>query len=498
MKKGLLKRFLAIMLAFATVIGMNVSSVAAAQGEDHAATYKVVSTGSETATVKVTGVAQGDVLKAYKVVDITYDKTTNSVKYAWNSQIKTEAEKIYATVEDYMKAGDAGAKKLYTALIANYSSLTAADTKTAGSTGTVEFNLPMGQYLIVGEGYNVYAPMTATIEPTVNPDNSNEYVIYDVNIEAKATTPSVDKKVQDKDKNWVDSTSTKINEEREYKITVQAPIYPEDAKDKLFRVNDSMETGLKGAKDLKIVNENGDTLTSPADYSITYTDSEGNTVDAAEATKFTIEFNMDSDKVAGQKLTITYTSVATADLKPGTPAKNNVTLEWPKNLWNTDSGYNKEPDETKVYTYGIKVQKTKEDGTSKLAGAEFKLYADKDCTQELHFIELSSGNYVLGGTSTDNLVCDADGHLTLTGLDEGTYYLKEVKAPTDYTLLSEPIEVKVTKVDNGTYYTYSVKNTKGLKLPKTGDTAMLTMYIAGAAVALLGIAMLMNAKRKQR
>lgn len=497
MKKGLLKRFLAIMLAFATVIGMNVSSIAAAQGEDHAANYTVVSTGDETAKVKVTGVAQGDVLKAYKVVDITYDKATNSVKYAWNSQIKAEAEKLYATVEAYMKAGDTGAKKLYTALIANYSTLTAADTKTADASGTVEFNLPMGQYLIVGEGYNVYAPMTATIEPTVNPDNSNEYVIYDVNIEAKATTPSVDKKVQDKDKNWVDSTSTKINEEREYKITVQAPIYPEDAKDKHFRVNDSMETGLKGAKDLKIVNENGDTLTSPADYTITYTDNAGNTVDAAEATKFTIEFEMDSDKVAGHQLTITYTSVATADLTPGTPAKNNVTLEWPKNLWNTDSGYNKKPDETEVYTYGIKVQKTKEDG-SNLAGAEFKLYADKDCTQELHFIKLSAGNYVLGGTSTDNLVCDANGHLTLTGLDEGTYYLKEVKAPTDYTLLSEPIEVKVTKAENGTYYSCSVKNTKGLKLPKTGDTAMLTMYIAGAAVALLGIAMLMNAKRKQR
>ena len=495
MKKGLMKKVFAVMLAFATFIGMNVSSVAAAQGEDHAGTHHAVTEG--TATVTVNGAAQGDVLKAYKVVDITYDKTTNSVKYAWNSQFKEAAEKIYPTVEDYMEAGDAGAKKLYDVVITNYSEFKETATATADASGTAKFeNLEMGQYLIVGEGYHIYAPMTATIEPTAL---NGEYVIYDVNIEAKATTPDIEKKVQDKEKKWVDSTSTKINEERQYKITVDAPIYSENATNKYFRVNDTMEPGLKGAKSLKIENGNGATLEEGQDYTITYKNDKDETVEAAEATKFTIEFNMSSDKVAGQKLTITYTSLATAELKPGTPAKNNVTLEWPKNLWNKDVGSNEKPDDTKVYTYGIKVQKLTVDG-KKLPGAEFKLYTDKACTNELHFTEVSKGNYVLGGTSTANLVCDDDGHLTLTGLDEGTYYLKEMKAPTDYTLLSDPIEVTVKKdeTQKGVYYSYEVENKKGLKLPKTGDTAMLTMYIAGAAVALLGITMLMNAKRKQR
>jgi len=500
--KKLTKVFFTCVMTLMLVLGLcpNAVYAEAEKGESHATTFKVVSTGAETATVTVQGMQKNDVIKAYKVVDVTYNPTTNTVDQSYNKAFEADAKTVYPTVKKYADAGDAGAEKLYKKIIENYSTYTNSftATATADESGVASMTLPMGQYILVGVGANVYTPMTATIEPVVNPNNKAQYILYDVIVEAKATKPTIEKKIKDNNGKWEDSTSTAVNQKRDFKITVQAPIYPENAQQKYFRVNDSMEEGLKGAEELKIVNgsTSDNVLKEGTDYTVAYKNDSNETVSASEATKFTIEFIMSSDKVLGKTLTITYKSLATAKLRPGTAKNNNVTLEWPKNLWNEADGYNEIPDEVKVYTYGLSVQKMDE-SKNKLAGAEFKLYSDSSCKNVITFQSEGEGQYVKGEAADNNLACDENGYLELSGLDVGTYYLKEQRAPTGYILPTAPVvvEVKSTGSNNG-YYSYEVTNTKGFNLPKTGDTMTMIFTMFGIFVMSGALASALYLRRK--
>jgi hypothetical protein len=68
-----------------------------------------------------------------------------------------------------------------------------------------------------------------------------------------------------------------------------------------------------------------------------------------------------------------------------------------------------------------------------LAGAQFILYEDKDLTKPV----------------TETLTTGEDGKITITDLSIGTYYLKEVKSPTGYQLLANPVNITIAQGDSG-------------------------------------------------
>lgn len=85
---------------------------------------------------------------------------------------------------------------------------------------------------------------------------------------------------------------------------------------------------------------------------------------------------------------------------------------------------------------------------SPLAGATFTLYSDEACTT------VAKPENNPNGTA----VSDANGHITFTGLDEGTYYLKETAAPSGYTLTDQTYKfvIKADLNTEGTLKDYSV------------------------------------------
>ena len=140
----------------------------------------------------------------------------------------------------------------------------------------------------------------------------------------------------------------------------------------------------------------------------------------------------------------------------------------------------------------------------KLAGAEFTLYKDKDCTQE-----------VVRETTDDK------GNLLFDKVEAGLYYLKETKAPAGYRKLLDPIKVEFKCIDgkhvfvvndvvvdeNNSNENYSmtvendwyignmtVINERGAKLPATGSKGTVLLVGSGIVLCLIGL----NKKKKNK
>lgn len=95
---------------------------------------------------------------------------------------------------------------------------------------------------------------------------------------------------------------------------------------------------------------------------------------------------------------------------------------------------------------GFENQKSK----SPLAGAAFTLYRNEDCTEVAKTADQTDGT----------AVSDEDGHISFTGLDEGTYYMKETAAPANYTLTDQTYKFVIQATlrdDDGVLTGYTVK-----------------------------------------
>lgn len=145
------------------------------------------------------------------------------------------------------------------------------------------------------------------------------------------------------------------------------------------------------------------------------------------------------------------------------------------------------------------------------------MYKEKSCKTALKFSKddtTNTYNYDTNGTVTTTLTSDNNGKIQINGLAEGTYYLKETKAPKGYNLLKNPIEVTIAPVvDTTTNEIKSekitvkkdgapaevpevkVENNTGSLLPSTGGMGTTLIYLIGGALVLGSGIVLANKKR---
>lgn len=294
--------------------------------------------------------------------------------------------------------------------------------------------------------------------------------------------------------------------------------------------------------ELKKMGDDG-TITGTYDYVITKAKKADGTTEMTVTFSWCALDSYQGGNDQSKKLQLTYSARLNEEAVSAVPNTNDVIYTF-KNDPQQDVGSPKTeltPPDTKTYTYQMDLTKLfngKEPGkagVTDLSDVTFKLYTgDSVADSSLLSVLGSDGSYTIctdANTNTDikdaqtELHLDKGGKLSVTGLKEGTYTLKETKSIKEYTLLTAPITFVVEEVkdDQGevigtvkakmgeTWLTSEQGNTDGkfaltvnnlkkqFNLPLTGGQGLWMFTIAGGilmAAAIIFFHKLRTRKRK--
>ena len=244
----------------------------------------------------------------------------------------------------------------------------------------------------------------------------------------------------------------------------------------------------------------GDTTLTADDYTVTYEDGTMTIV-----IPWTTDGTADTDFLYANNsnVVITYD----AEILALDDATNEATFNW-----NTENEFGE--GSTDVKNYDINFEKTDSQGEL-LAGAEFTLYtADEDgaqTTTPINLVKIQDGWYRLANSEDDAativttiVVADGtenlentfkEGFAKIEGLENGTYYLQEDKAPSGYNKLTEAITVTIDNADVAADKVQIVNYT-GSELPSTGGIGTTIFYIVGGVLVVAAIVVLVVKRRR--
>lgn len=384
---------------------------------------------------------------------------------------------------------------------------------------------------------------------TVNGDGSAEISVINYK-------PDVDKKVKDKNGNWVQEADYSVGDTITYQIAIKVPENIADLE--RFEVKDKPSNGIKyTTNSLKLYEAKADgTMDATKEITAGYTKTEGTPEGG-----FTVTFTPNAiSGYAGKTIYITYDAVLQSGAPSATEAvkagnTNTVELVFSKYIKpkDPDDDYPKPPtddpddtirDTTVVYTFQLDIEKKgkTDTGETPLQGVTFDLYraataneiADTDITtvtgDDAKAVGLDKDQHWIKVTS---LTTGTDGKDSAEGLANGTYYLVETATNTGYNLLSKPVEVVLTtdyqtdfgetrtddtkkiiikhevnadetKIDqtitaNGSEVTtllVTILNTQGFTLPTTGGAGGFLFAVVGCVVMIVGIILFKGTKKK--
>lgn len=475
------KKFAVLLFTLILALGLFPMSVFAAQS---------TVTPTSTASITINNAVENDVLAAYKVIDITYNATSNHLTYAWNDNFKdyfeqkngvtNSANQAY-TVEQFAALTDESAdlKNLLAGLPAYIAtnSISPVDTKPVAAGGTATFaNLAMGEYFIrPTSSTSVYQLMLRKLEPTVE---NGTYVIDDVTFDVKKEEVKITK--------TADKTSVTKKEKVTYTVTVDIPTYADNTTDKTFSVSDLLPDGLTI-----------DTASINVIIDDAAVDSTAYTLDTTATADYTFKLSVDSTQYtnnwavkAGKKLVITYTATLKDDNTTAVNAKetNKATFDYSYYPYVTDS--HKQITKTvDITTFAIKIDKyDNADESTKLSGAKFDLY--RTATQA--DVDAGITTVKIPHTEIQGILLESDKTTNTNGVatfekyeangNKYDYYLVETKAPSGYNILDNAVKVNFTDANVSTtagVYTVEVPNSSGFKLPITGGEGVVLFSVIG-------------------
>ena len=427
---------------------------------------------------------------------------------------------------------DAEKTKKFAAFVGDYlikNNVSAVATSTEGDSNIYTISVTNAGYYFIKDDDSVQ-----------NPNSATRYILNVVGpttVTTKdGTVPTVEKKVNNKD-----ADTANIGDTVNFTLTGTLPDNYDSYSTYKYIFHDTLSKGLTLNKDsIKVykntVDENN--VIESTHYTIEPTGDTTLNDGCTFEVKFTDLKQAVSKKADADNIIVTYSATLNENAEIGTTGNTNkVKLEY-SNDPNKDGTGTTTEKEVFVYTFQLNVDKvddkdkTETDGNTVynkgLNGAEFELYSDEECTKKIKLVKVSDGAYRVAktdetdvGTITTATVDGKDGTLSIAGLKDGTYYLKETKAPDGYNLPTGKDAIKkitlgattslngslnqetcenVTVIKAGNAATgtatVTITNNAGSQLPSTGGMGTTLFYVIGGAL-MAGAAIVLVIKKKR-
>ncbi len=224
------------------------------------------------------------------------------------------------------------------------------------------------------------------------------------------------------------------------------------------------------------------------------------TIDTENSNQFTVALtNTGMEKVTGyENLQITFDSTVNEGASLG-PVSNTATL-------NAVAKEGEPFDDQATATtsiYGINIKKMNFGEDSALKGAYFNVYtSEADAQTAIETIKNGSAEEIAAlkndGKALYRGSTGEEGTLLLSAMNQGTYYLVEVEAPSGYKIMNRVVEVTISDNTDNTEFieTVTILNTKLVSLPITGGIGTLIFTFSG--IALMGAAVLLYIRSRRK
>lgn len=457
----MMRRMISFMLAFVLMTAMTITAFAAGTG-----------------SITVENPQPGQTYYAYKIFDVVYNTEKNAYSYTIDasSEWLTVVQNYAAKQNSGLTLTKASSQNLYVVTIdeTKFSAgLFSSDLRdnVEGKTGTelliadgvaVAENLDLGYYFVTSTSGALCNLTTTNPDVTIRDKN-------DIVFEKEA-----------------DDVSVELGQTVNFTLTGNVP----DTTGCIaytYEMSDTMSDGLTFNKDVKVMIGTSDVT---AACTISYTDS-----------GFTLSIPvLDYQDQVGETITVTYS----ADVNENAVAnvENNTAYLYYTN--NPNGSATSTPGQiVKVYSAEIVIDKyDTSDESTKLAGAEFVLYktqANGSGAATVLYYKLDNGtvSWVTDQANATVVTTDENGAAKFEGLEDGKYYLKEIKAPDGYNLLGTDVEITIAGSTAGTNLSYvaGVANNTGTILPETGGMGTIVIYLVGTGM-MIGAAVLVVLRRR--
>lgn len=449
--------------------------------------------------LRIDGVEVGDELRAYRILNMYYNKNSNQISYDFTDDFKNflSQSETYRdmTVETYqaltsgnITSGGTTTESTLDTLVSSYASyikthsVTSSMSQLSVSGNAATGNLTAGSYLVLPSATTrIYAVMVGNIEFKAE---GTEWNLENATIVAKVSDARVDKKVGTPSNS---EGSFSFGDTITYYVTGTIPQYPTNATNKVYTITDTMSSGLTFKGYDQITVQDGETILEvSSDGKVT--DASSHEVATVEVSGQTITFRFNLDYVTSTTLNITYqvTLNSSAGLGLAGGNKNSITLTYSNDPYGSETyTTDAKNSETTVYTYGLKVLSYETGSESTvLEGTSFDVYSDVDLQNKI-------------GTITT----DSTGYASLNGIASGTYYLKQTKAASGYSLLRDSVPATVsdaTDEDETGIVTVKVAATKIGSLPITGGFGTIAFTASGIMIITAAILFVVIYKRKKK